>query len=134
MTPIIPDALTTPWWEHLARGVLALPRCEDCSGWHFQPRPACPHCGSQAIGWQPASGRGQVYSFTVVHRAPSPAFAQQAPYVIAIVATDEGPHLMTRLVGIEPESVRMGDRVRVRMDRLAAGGPRLALFEPDPDH
>ena len=134
MANIIPDALTNPWWEHLASGSLALPRCADCSGWHFQPRPACPHCGSQAISWQPASGRGRVYSFTVVHRAPSPAFAPQVPYVIAIVTTDEGPHLMTRLVGIDPGAVQIGDRVRVRLDSLAEGGLRLALFEPDPEH
>jgi uncharacterized OB-fold protein len=132
MNPIS-DALTSPWWAHLAGGEFALPRCSDCAGWHFQPRPVCPHCGSQAIAWQAASGRGRVHSFTVVHRAPSPAFATQVPYAIVIVATNEGPHLMSRLVGADPAAVRIGDRVRVRLDRLSEDGPVLALFEPDPD-
>jgi uncharacterized OB-fold protein len=84
-----------------------------------------------AIEWQPASGRGEVHSFTVVHRAPSPAFAADVPYVIAIVASREGPHLMTRLVGIEPDQVRIGLAVRVRIAPLSPEGAPLALFEPD---
>jgi uncharacterized OB-fold protein len=55
------------------------------------------------------------------------------PYAIVIVATNEGPHLMSRLVGADPAAVRIGDRVRVRLDRLSEDGPVLALFEPDPD-
>jgi uncharacterized OB-fold protein len=125
------DVQSAPWWSHIERGVFALPRCGDCRRWHFQPQPRCPHCRSAAIAWQPASGRGQVYSFTVVHRAPSPAFAADVPYVIAIVATEEGPHLMTRLVGLDPDAVAIGLAVRARLDRLSPDGPVLVLFEPE---
>jgi uncharacterized OB-fold protein len=127
---VLADVQSAPWWEHIERGVFALPRCEDCGRWHFQPQPRCPHCRSAALGWRPASGRAEVYSFTVVHRAPSPAFADAVPYVIAIVATEEGPHLMTRLVGLDPGAVRVGLSVQARVSPLSEGGPPLVLFEP----
>lgn len=110
-------------------GVFALPRCESCNRHHFYPRGTCPHCGSARIAWSPASGRGEVYSFSVVHRAPGPAFKEDVPYVIAIVKTDEGPHLLSRVVGAAPETVRIGMRLRVRMeisDQLS-----LPVFEPE---
>ena len=129
---VLADIQSAPWWSHIEQGVFALPRCTACMRWHFQPQPRCPHCRSAAIEWQPASGRGEVHSFTVVHRAPSPAFAADVPYAIAIVATEEGPHLMTRLVGIEPDHVRIGLAVRARIAPLAPEGAPLVLFEPDP--
>ncbi|WP_459618809.1 Zn-ribbon domain-containing OB-fold protein [Bordetella sp. 2513F-2] len=75
---------------------------------------------------QRASGLGRLYSYSVVHRAPSPAYAEDVPYTIAIVATDEGPHLMTRIVGISPERLEIGMRLRACPGR--AGLP--PVFEP----
>jgi len=115
------------YWQRTSSLGFALPRCEDCGSFHFYPRPACPACGSERVAPQPASGRGQVYSHSVVYRAPSAKFAADVPYVVAIVATDEGPHLMTRIVGMDPEAVEIGLRVRVRLD--AEG--REPVFEPD---
>jgi len=127
------DSLTAPWWSHLERDEFAMPRCLDCGRWHFHPQPRCPHCGGTSVVWQQASGRGEVYSFTVVHRAPSPAFATEVPYTIGIVATEEGPHLMTRLIGIAPDAVRIGLAVRICIGPMIGDGPPLALFQPDPD-
>jgi len=103
----------------------ALPRCGDCGTFHFYPRPACPKCGGAKLDWAAASGGASVYSFSVVHRAPSPAFKEQLPYVIAIVKTDEGPHLLSRVEGIAPEAVAIGMRLRARMQD---GRP---VFEPE---
>jgi uncharacterized OB-fold protein len=91
-----------------------LPRCGDCGKFHFYPRPACPHCQGTRLAWAEASGRGEVYSHSTVHRAPRAAFRDDVPYVIAIVKTDEGPHLLSRVVGVAPESVKIGMRLRVR--------------------
>jgi uncharacterized OB-fold protein len=124
------DTLTAPWWDQVEHGVFAMPRCGECARWHFHPQPRCPHCRSAALTWQAASGRGQVHSFTVVHRAPSPAFAADVPYTIAIIETEEGPHLMTRLVGIEPDRVHVGLPVSARIGPLAPEGMPLVLFEP----
>ena len=63
------------------------------------------------------SGRGEVYSFTVVHRAPSKGFEALVPYVVAVVALEEGPHLMTRLTHVEPDAVRIGLRVQVAFEK-----------------
>ena len=103
-----------------------LPRCGDCGRFHFYPRPMCPHCQGMRLAWAEASGRGEVYSHSTVHRAPSPAFKAEVPYVIVIVKTDEGPHLLGRVVGIEPDKVRIGMRLRVRASKSSP-----PLFEPD---
>lgn len=105
--------------------VFSLPRCGDCGTFHFYPKPVCPKCGGAKLDWAAASGGGCVYSFSVVHRAPSAAFKEQLPYVIAIVKTDEGPHLLSRVEGIAPEAVAIGLRLRARMQD---GRP---VFEPE---
>jgi uncharacterized OB-fold protein len=104
-----------------------LPHCEDCGKFHFYPRPVCPHCQGARIAWFEASGRGAVYSYSTVHRAPSPEFRDGVPYVVAIVATDEGPHLLSRVVGVAPDNMRIGMRLRVRMENIA--GAVLPVFE-----
>ena len=107
-----------------------LPRCEDCGKFHFYPKPACPHCGSARLAWAEASGRGEVYSHSTVYRAPSPAFKTELPYVVAIVKTDEGPHLLSRVVGVAAEAVRIGLRLRVRLEQRP-DGTALPVFEAD---
>jgi hypothetical protein len=107
-----------------------LPRCEDCGKFHFYPRPACPHCASARIDWAEASGRGEVYSHSTVHRAPNSAFKDDVPYVIAIVKTHEGPHLLSRVVGVSPQAVHVGMRLRVRLHKRA-DGVVLPEFEPE---
>jgi uncharacterized OB-fold protein len=108
-----PDPATAPYWDAAREHRLALPQCTACHQTHFYPRALCPHCGSDALDWVPAKGTGSVFSFTVVQRAPSPAFEQQIPYVVAIVALDEGPHLMTNIIDASVDTVRIGDRVVV---------------------
>ncbi|MBV7482167.1 Zn-ribbon domain-containing OB-fold protein [Bordetella sp. BOR01] len=114
------------YWGQVRNLGFALPCCAACGRFHFYPRPACPFCGSADVAPARTSGRGTVYSYSIVHRAPSPAFAADVPYTVAIVATGEGPHLMTRLVGIAPDQVRIGLRVQVHLG--APGQP--PQFEP----
>ena len=112
-----PNALTEPYWQAAHQRELKLPRCESCTKFHFYPRSACPHCGSTALAWQAVSGKGEVYSYTIVHRAPSKGFAEQVPYVVAVVALAEGPHLMTRLIQMQAEAARIGLRVQVDFEK-----------------
>ena len=90
-----------------------MPRCEACGKFHFYPKPVCPHCQGSKLSWAEPSGRGEVYSYSTVHRAPSAEFKADVPYVVAIVKTEEGPHLLSRIVGVE--SVKIGMKVTVRM-------------------
>jgi uncharacterized OB-fold protein len=120
------QAAPSGYWERVAPLGFALPHCDDCGTFHFYPRPACPHCGSERVQPRRASGTGRLYSYSIVHRAPSAAFAADVPYVVAIVATDEGPHLMSRVVGAAPEAIAIGMRLKVQ-----GGRDGLApLFEP----
>jgi uncharacterized OB-fold protein len=109
-----PDPATAPYWEAAREHRFVLPRCDACGEVHFYPRALCPHCGNNAFTWIAAGGQGTVFSFTIVKRPPSAAFEPLVPYVVAIVALDEGPHLMTNVVDCDPDQVRIGDRVKVR--------------------
>lgn len=119
MTATMNSLNSHQYWESLRAKGFCLPQCQACKEFHFYLRPACPSCGSAEIEPVVVSGHGQLYSFSVVYRAPSAAFEKDVPYVVAIVATDEGPHLMTRLVGVKPEDVVIGMRVSVKDWRTA---------------
>jgi uncharacterized OB-fold protein len=124
-----PDAATGPYWEAAREQRLVIPRCDDCSHYHFYPRTLCPQCSSPKLTWTQVSGAGVVYSFTVIHRAPSPAFATAVPYVVAAVKLTEGPHLMTNIVDIAPDAVRIGMPVKVVFQKFS-GEITLPMFEP----
>jgi hypothetical protein len=124
----VPDALTEPFCTAVKAHRFILPSCTDCGRTHFYPRSLCPHCGSAAIEWVEASGRGTVYSFTLVQRAPSAAFAAEVPYAVAVVALEEGPHLMTSIVGCEPSAITIG--MPVVVDYLDIAESSLPVFRP----
>lgn len=77
------------------------------------PRYLCPHCWSTDLDWVQASGRGTVHSFTVIRRAPAQAFASRVPYVVALVDLEEGPRMMSNIVGDGALDTRSGDAVTV---------------------
>lgn len=116
----IPLPETRPYWEAARRHELALPWCRPCGAFFFYPRAACPTCLSGDVEWRRVSGRGRLHTFTIVHRGPKD-FALGAPYVLAMVELEEGPRLMTNLVGIEPDPahVRIGMPVEVTFADVA---------------
>lgn len=102
-----------PFWEALKRHELRVQTCEDCGTRRFIPSELCPNCGAAGCTWEQVSGKGRVYTFTVIRRGPTPAYQAEAPYVIAHVELDEGPRMISNLVGCDPEAVRIGMRVEV---------------------
>ena len=124
-----PDPATAPYWAAAREHRLVMPHCRDCGHYHFYPRTRCPQCNSAQLEWKDCSGRGVVYSFTVIHRAPSPPFAAAVPYVVAAVKLDEGPHLMTNITGCAPDAARIGMPVRVVFQKCS-DEITLPLFEP----
>lgn len=110
---------TAPFWSATARGELLVKQCEDCASLIWYPRSVCPECGSPRTRWQPVSGRGRVYSYTVNHRGEGP-YRDRAPYVLAYVELDEGPRLMTNIVA--PDDGKLDDSV------LAVGLPVEVTF------
>jgi len=106
-----------PFWEAAREGRLALQHCEDCDKPIHYPRIACPHCGSDELGWRTASGRGTLYSFTVVvSNAPS-SFVADMPYVVAVVELEEGVRLLSNIVQCEPEDLRCDMPVEVVFEK-----------------
>lgn len=110
-----PSALSRPHWQGCAEGKLRVQRCPACGHYVFIPQPFCPGCQTSPLEWTESRGRGTVYSYTVVHRAPRPEFA--VPYVVAIVELEEGWHMLTNVVGCAPEEVRVGLPVEVAFER-----------------
>jgi uncharacterized OB-fold protein len=127
----IPDQSTAHYWEAAARGELVIKRCDNCGRAHFYPRPFCPVCWSTAVRWERASGRGTVYTFSVVRRSDLPPFRDRVPYVPAIVELAEGPRMMTAIVDVDPADVRIGMEVDVA---FAPAGPdgsaAVPVFRP----
>ena len=126
--PIAPaDPTTGAWWDATRAGTLLVQRCRTCGHRQHYPRGLCTSCSSTDLEDTAASGRGVVYSFTAVHRAPHPAF--QPPYVVALVRLEEGPTLLTNIVGCAPEELACDMPVEVRWEELP-DGRRLPLFAP----
>jgi uncharacterized OB-fold protein len=117
-----PNPETKRFWEAAAQGQLLLKKCGDCGEVHYYPRALCPFCGSDRTDWQPASGRGTVYSWSVMRRA-------ETPYAIAYVTLDEGVTMMTNIVDCDLDGIRIGQAVRV-VFKPTAGGPPLPAFTP----
>ena len=94
---------------------------------HFPPRYLCPKCWSDKLEWTKCTGKGVVYSFTVMHRAPMPAFANRVPYVVALIDLEEGPRMMANILGEDALDTKIGDRVGVCFEERA-GGSKLPQF------
>lgn len=106
------DWQTRGYWEGCGRGELVLQRCRACQVVQHRPRGLCTSCLSSDLEHFVASGRGTVYSCTVTHQNGVPAFRDACPYVLAYVDLEEGPRLMTNVVGCDPEAVSIGMAVR----------------------
>ena len=124
-----PTPETQHFWDGTQAGELRLQRCDACANVYFPPRPFCPSCASRKVSVFKASGKGTLYSYVINHRPAAPGFTP--PYAIAVVELDEGPRLMTNLVGIEPDPARLriGMAVEVVFEDVA---PDVALprFRP----
>jgi uncharacterized OB-fold protein len=100
-----PDADTEAYWRGLKDGKLLLQHCTDCGHVQFYQQAICRQCGSENIVHRAASGRGVVHSFSVVYRAPGPAFKDDTPYAVLLVDLEEGARMISSLVGADPMTV-----------------------------
>lgn len=119
---------TAHFWEGTLAGELRLQRCDACDHVYFPPRPFCPECSSRKVSVFTASGRGRLESYVISER-PHPAF--DGPYSIALVALDEGPRMMSNIVGCPqtPEALELDMPLQVTFERLS-DEIALPLFEP----
>ena len=111
-----------PYWEAAGQGKLVLRKCNSCGKMHHYPRTICPHCHSSDTAFVEASGRGEIYSYSVTRQA-------KPPYVIAYVTLEEGVTMLTNVVDCDLEGLSIGQKVKVKF--LDAGeGMALPVFAP----
>ena len=101
------------YWEGAGRGELVLQRCRTCQVVQHRPRGFCVSCLSDEIEHFVASGRGEVYTYSIVRQNQMPRFRNALPYVVAYVQLEEGPQLLTNIVDCDPDTVSIGMSVRV---------------------
>lgn len=97
--PPLADQFSRQYWNAATEGTLLIQRCRACHRYQFYPRGHCAACLAPDPEWTPASGRGRLHTYTVVHRTPNEEFAADCPYVLAIIELDEGPRMTARIVG-----------------------------------
>ena len=110
-----------PFFDAAAQGKLLVKRCTACGESHHYPRAICPFCGSDKTEWKEASGRGVIYSWSVLRRA-------QPPYALAYVTLAEGPTMMTNIVDCDLDKIAIGQQVKV-VFKPTDGAP-LPFFTP----
>lgn len=122
-----PSPETQPFWEGCAAGELRLQRCRPCDAHYFPPRQLCPRCLSDDVTWETVSGRGTLHTYVINHRA-APGF--EAPYAIAVVQLEEGPRMMSNIVGVDqtPEALVLDMALEVTFEER--GDVSLPVFRP----
>jgi uncharacterized OB-fold protein len=123
-----PTPETKHFWDGTKLGELRLQCCARCQQTYFPPRPFCPRCASRDVSVVKATGKGRLFSY-VIHHRPAPGFTP--PYAIAVVELDEGPRMMTNIVGCPqtPEALVLDMRLEVTFEKLSEH-ITLPFFKP----
>lgn len=125
-TPL-PTPDTAPYWEGAAAGELRIQQCTSCTEHYFYPRPFCPRCGSAEVEWRVTSGRATLISYVINHR---PVPASDEPLVIALVRLEEGPQMMSNIVGVEPDPANLPLDMPLRVTFEQRGEYAIPMFTP----
>jgi uncharacterized OB-fold protein len=116
----VPSAESQAYWDGLRDRKLLMPRCDACGKYWFPPSLLCPHCNATNWTWTSTSGRGRIFSYVVYHRIYHPGFADEVPYAVAVIELDEGPRMVSNVIGIAP-------------DKLACDLPVQVVYQPITD-
>ena len=120
-SPVV-TAETQAFWNAAREGRFTIPLCAACGKAHWYPRAICPFCSSDKVEWRAASGRGTIYTFSVMRRVKD-------PYVIAHVTLAEGPTMLTNIVDCDFDALRIGQPVLV-VFQATENGPPVPMFKP----
>jgi uncharacterized OB-fold protein len=111
-----PTDYSRPFWEACRKHELRVQRCQQCGALIHYPKVHCPHDGCDRFDWVQMSGRGSVYSFIVAQRAFHPGFKADLPYTVAVIELEEGPRMMSNVIGLDPDDVYIGMPVEVQFE------------------
>ena len=109
--PSSPSGADEQYRQALSQGKFQIQRCDSCKQAIFYPRMICPHCGASTLRWESPSGRGTVYSTTVVRRKADAG----GDYNVALIDLEEGVRMMSRVEGVAPDAVHIGMAVRAQV-------------------
>lgn len=125
------DDLSQPFWEAAKQQQLVIQRCRECGYFNHPPRPACDACQSPQLHFEPVSGRGTIYSFTVMHQPNVAGFEDQIPYLNILVELDEQPRLfmVANVPAVAEGKIQIGGRVEVYFEEVSAD-VTLPQFRP----
>jgi uncharacterized OB-fold protein len=122
LTPPVITAEGKAFFDAAREGRFLIPVCTACNCAHWYPRVICPFCASDKVEWREASGKGTIYTFSVMRRA-------KEPYIIAHVTLAEGPTMLTNIVACDANDVRIGQAVTVAFQDTDSGPP-MPMFKP----
>ena len=113
-----------PFWDAAKEGRFLIKKCNGCGEVHWYPRNLCPFCFSDQTVWQESPGEGVIYTYSLMHRGTP------VPYAIAYVTLDEGPAVMTNIIDFTPETLKIGQRVKVKWTPTSGDNPPVFTFAP----
>jgi len=100
-------------------GRLMVQKCDSCGRLRFPAHELCSKCNSTASRWVPVSGRGEVFSFNIMHQVYHPGFAAEVPYAVVVVELEEGCKFVSNLLGVKPHEIKCGMPVEVTFEKLS---------------
>jgi uncharacterized OB-fold protein len=122
ITPPAVNPETKPFWDAAREGRFLVPFCAACGKAHWYPRAICPFCAADKVEWREATGKGTIYTFSVMRRV-------KEPYAIAHVTLAEGPTMLTNIVNCDFDELHIGQPVAVVFQETE-GGPPVPMFKP----
>ncbi|MFZ5491873.1 MAG: Zn-ribbon domain-containing OB-fold protein [Pseudomonadota bacterium] len=125
----VQNELNQPHFDAMADSKVLVQHCPDCNTWLAPGAFLCESCGSTAIAWREASGRGEIYSYVVMNRSFDPAFEALVPYNVCLIELEEGPRLLANVTGIANSELAVGRAVRATFETVGEGLP-LLKFAP----
>ncbi len=115
--PVV-SAWARPFWDAAKEERLVIQKCGTCGRHVFYPRIACPHCSADNLDWVEASGKGTVYSYTVVQANAPSAFLADIPFVVAVIRLEEGVQMLSNVIACDPDNVECDMPVEVAFEKL----------------
>jgi uncharacterized OB-fold protein len=128
--PRLKELDTRAFWEATQKKELRYQRCDDCETIVFYPRRHCTGCLGSNLSWQTASGKGSIYSFSVVRQSYHPFFRARVPYAVAWIDLDEGPRLLSNVVGVEDPGAELSIGQEVVVEWEEHEELSIPLFRP----
>lgn len=117
------------FWDGAREGKLLVQTCRDCDAKIFFPRRQCSECWSENLDWIEASGKGEVYAFSITYEGVEKAFEEDLPIVLAWIDLPEGIRMQTNIVDCDPDTVEIGQQVEVVFKR-ATDEITIPYFRP----